>query len=283
MEAKICLITGATTGIGKATAISLSKKGYKIIIHGRDKVKAEAVKQEIEKDSNVVSPEIIIADLSSLEQVRLFAKEYNSRFSKLDILINNAGLVLSKRQNSADGFELTLAINYFAPFLLTSLLFPKILASGNGRIINLSSEALRIAKPDFSDFLLTNKYSGFQAYCISKLYNLMFTQELAKRITSNHHNVITSAVHPGVVGSNFSKSAGGMVHGIFNIMKPFIRSTDKGAETSIFLASQNEINFAHGKYFKDKKVIQPTNKFITSENNTKLWELTEKYTGTKFL
>jgi len=282
---KICLVTGATSGIGEVTARELARQGAHVVLLARNEAKATQVQQEIKRISGNDKVDVLLADLSSLEQVRQVTATYNSRYPRLDVLVNNAGLLLgSERQVSADGYEQTLAVNHLAPFLLTALLFPKLLQSREPRIINVASGAYRTAKPDFNDLNMEQSYSALRAYGNSKLYNILFTRELARRAQEQGHtHLVANAVHPGMVASNFSVSAGGWMHFIFKLLSPFAISSEKGAETSIYLASEPAADKYNGQYFTKKKPKPVKHAFATPENAVKLWEVSEKLVGEKFL
>lgn len=285
MEKKICLVTGATSGIGEVTARELARQGAHVVLLARNEAKAAQVQEEIKRISGNDKVDVLLADLSSLKQVRQVAATFNSRYPRLDVLVNNAGLLMgSERQVSEDGYEQTLAVNHLAPFLLTSLLFPKLLQSREPRIVNVASEAYRAAKPDFNDFNMEHSYSAIRAYSNSKLYNILFTRELARRAQEQGHtHLVTNAVHPGMVASNFSVSAGGWMHFIFKLMSPFAISSEKGAETGIYLASHPAADKYNGQYFAKKKPKPVKHAFATPENAARLWEISEKLVEEKFL
>ncbi|MDQ6763334.1 MAG: SDR family oxidoreductase [Bacteroidota bacterium] len=284
MKNKTVLITGATSGIGKITATELAKMGAHIILLARNKSKATQTKEEIVAACGHSNVDIFITDLSSLQDVRKVAQQINARHEKIDVLINNAGLILgSKREESVDGNELTLATNHLGPFLLTALLFDLVKKSEHGRVINLSSEAYKIGKADFENIQLTTGYSAMRAYGNSKLYNLLFTIELDRRLKEQGIHIHTNALHPGVVRTGFGKSSNGLAGFIFKVFQPFFISAEKGAETSIYLATSAEGGKVSGKYFKNKKVANTSNKLANEENAKRLWETSEDLTGVKFL
>lgn len=283
MKDKICLITGATNGIGKVTATRLAKMGAQVGILARNQAKAEQTRQEMIDVTGNPNVAIFIADFSSLDTIRAVVPHIKAAYPRIDVLINNAGgMQANKRQVSADGFELTLAINHLAPFLLTSLLFDWIVKSPEARIINLSSEGHRAAKPDFSDLQYTRSYSAFRAYCDTKLYNLMFTQELANRLNA-YPNITTNAVHPGVVATSFGYQTSGLISFAVKLISPFLLTPEQGAETSVYLASSPEAAHFNGLYFAKKKSQTPRNGFLSEKNNKKLWTLSEEMVGTTFL
>ncbi len=287
MADKLALITGSTSGIGYITALELAKRDVALVLHARDERKAKQTKDQLIKLTGNQRIDILLADFSSLEEVRSAANTFKNRYNKLDLLINNAGLILGKeRQTSREGFERTIAINHLAPFLLTSLLFNALSKSTEARIINVASEAYRGAAPDFEDFNMEQSYSGWKAYCNSKLYNIMFTEELEKRIktgTFGSNSMITTySLHPGTVATNFSASAGGWVHKIFKLMRPFLTSPEQGASTSVYLSTETQIPAPGGTFFVNKKPVRVKHRFHNPENNRKLWDLSEKLTGATF-
>ncbi len=284
MQNKIILITGATSGIGKVTATELAKTGSHIILLARNKDKALQTKNEIIATTGNENVDIFIADLSSLQDVRNVAKQVNAKYERLDVLINNAGLILgSKREVSLDGNELTLATNHLGPFLLTALLLDLVKKSKEGRIINLSSEAYKIGKVDFENIQLMKGYSAMRAYGNSKLDNLLFTKELDRRIKQNKLNISTNAVHPGVVRTGFGKSSDGLAGFIFKTFQPFFTTPEKGAETSIYLATSPETTQISGEYFKNKKITKTNGKLVNEVNQKELWKISETLTDVKFL
>ncbi len=284
MKNKIILITGATSGIGKVTSTELAKAGAHIIIIARNKEKAISTQQEIAKETGNNNIDIFIADLSSLQQVRKVAGEINGSYSRIDISINNAGFIAtSQRKESADGNELTLATNHLGPFLLTALLFPLIKKSAEGRIINLSSEAHKLGSADFNNIQLLHNYSAMKAYCNSKLYNLLFTKELDKRIKEKGLNIKVNAVHPGVVNTGFGKRSDGFAGFIFKKLAFLFTTPQKGAETTIYLATSHDGAQISGEYFKNKKQVRTNSKPVNEKNEKELWDISEKLTGEAFL
>lgn len=284
MQNKIILITGATSGIGKVTATELAKTGAHILLLARNKEKALRTKEEIITETKNENIDIFIADLSSLQKVKNVAAEIKSKYEKLDVLINNAGLMLtSKRAESVDGNELTLATNHLGSFLLTALLFDLLKKSDHGRIINVSSEAYKMGKADFGNIQLKTDYSAMWAYANSKLDNLLFTKELDRRIKKQGLNISVNALHPGVVATGFGQKSDGIAGFIFKTFRLFFTSPEKGAATSIFLATAAEGGEVSGEYFKNKKITKTDDKLVNEINEKKLWEVSESLTGIKFL
>jgi len=285
LQHQIILVTGATSGIGQITATELAKLGAHVVILARNAAKAAATQQEIRAAAGHDRVDVLLADLADLGQVRRAAAEFNARYPRLDVLVNNAGLIFgAERQLSPDGNELGLATNHLGPFLLTALLFDKLRASPAARVVNLSSMAYKAAKPDLADLQSARHYSALRVYGNTKLYNILFTQEMARRLRAHKiTNVTTNAVHPGVVATRFGASAGGWLAALTQLGRPFMISVEKGAETSIFLASAPEVAAVSGGFFAKKKVAPVNHAFNTPAHSRRLWELSEELTGTSFL
>ena len=285
LQNQIALVTGATSGIGQVTATELAKMGAHVVILARNAEKAATAQQEIKAAAGHENVDVLLADLADLGQVRRAAAEFNARYPRLDILVNNAGLILgAQRQLSPQGYELGLATNHLGPFLLTSLLFDKLKASPAARVVNVASAAYRMARPDLADFQSTRGYGALAVYANTKLYNIMFTQELARRLRAHGvANVTTNVLHPGVVASSFGSAANGLMSVFVQLGRPFMISTEKGAETSVFLASASDVATISGGYFDKKKTTPVKNPFNTPEHARQLWELSEQLTNTHFL
>lgn len=272
------LVTGATSGIGYITALELAKRNMHVVLHARSAEKAEQVRADIERQTGNSNLDVLLADFSVLDQVREAADTFRKQHGKLDILVNNAGLIMGNtRKTSTEGYELTITINHLAPFVFTARLYDLIARSADGRIINVASEAHRRASPDFDDFHLERSYTGWKAYGNSKLYNIMYTDELARRIGKS--GISTWSLHPGVVATNFSLNTGGLTNFLFRTFRPFLRTAENGAATSIYLAAEPDIPAPSGAYFIDRKPAQVRHRFFTPENNRRLWELSCELTG----
>ena len=285
LQNQIVLVTGATSGIGKTTATELAKMGAHVVLLARNAEKAAATQQEIKAAAGHERVDVLLADLANQEQVRRAAADFTARYPRLDVLVNNAGLIFgTERQVSVDGHELGLATNHLGPFLLTALLLAKLQASPAARVVNLASRAHEFAKPDLADIQSARHYSAMRVYSNTKLYNVMFTQELARRLrTHGIAHVTTNAVHPGLVASNFGDSGSRWVAALAQLARPLMISVAKGAETSIFLASAPEVATVSGGYFVKKKPVPVRHAFNTPEHARQLWELSEQLTATSFL
>src|ERR671921_1260601 len=251
MGEKVCLITGATSGIGKATAMGLANMGASVVMVGRDEGKGEAVMAEIKEKSTNTSVDLMLADLSSQEEIRRLAVEFKEAYPRLDVLVNNAGLFRSERITTADGLETTFAVNHLACFLLTNRLLDVLEASAPSRIVNVSSGEQRNATIDFDDLQGEKGYRGAKAYSQSKLAAVLFTYELARRLEGT--GVTANCLHPGAgIRTNFGSGVPGAFGFMVRALRPLMKSPEKGAETSIYLASSQEVQALSGRYFVKK-------------------------------
>jgi NAD(P)-dependent dehydrogenase (short-subunit alcohol dehydrogenase family) len=272
MEGKICLITGGTNGIGKSTAQELAQLGATVVLVGRDAQKTSRVVEEIRAASGNKNVDSLLADLSSQQEVRRLAEEFQRKYPYLHVLLNNAGGTFMTRQLSADGLEMTFALNHLAYFLLTNLLLDTLKASAPARVINVSSDAHSGGKIEFDNLQGERSYTSFGPYGNSKLANILFTTELARRVEGT--DVTVNALHPGLVNTGFGKNNPGILMKIMGAVIPLIaRSPEKGAETSIYLASSPEVQSISGKYFVDCKVTQPAQQAADGIVARKLWDV----------
>jgi NAD(P)-dependent dehydrogenase (short-subunit alcohol dehydrogenase family) len=274
---KIVLITGATCGIGKATAIALAKLGYEIVFIARNAEKAEEVKKEINKLTGKDSASYIQADLRSLDQVRRSAEIFQERYDSLDVLINNAGLIAPSRKITTDGLEETFQVNHLAHFLLTNLLMNKMKDLPDARIINVSSGLYKRGKFDPTNLQGEKYFTPGQAYDNTKLMNILFTFELAERLKGTE--ITANVLHPGVVRTNFGHEQIGIPRVLIKVFSPLFLSPEKGAKTSIYLASSEEVKNITGKYFEKCRIVEPHNKYLTEENQKILWDISLKLSG----
>lgn len=271
MIGKICLVTGATNGIGKATARALAQTGATVVIVGRNASKTAQLVEEICADSGNKNVESLLADLSSQQEVRRLAGEFKSKYSRLDVLLNNAGAVFMQRQRSVDGIEMTFALNHLAYFLLTNLLLDILQASAPARIINVSSNAHVSGKIEFDNLQGEREYSP-RVYENSKLANILFTRELVRRLEGS--GVTVNALHPGFTATGFAKNNGKVMAALVSIFAPLVaRSPAKGAETSIYLASSPIVEGITGKYFYNSQVIPPASQATDMVVARKLWDV----------
>ena len=272
MQGKICMITGANSGIGKETAVGLAKQGATIILVCRDAAKGEAALKEIKERTGNSAIDMLLADLSSQQAIQDLVKDFKSKTQKLHVLINNAGIVLSKRSLSADGIETQFAVNHLAPFFLTNLLLDVLKASAPARVVNVSSAMHKWATLD--DLQSEKKYGAFSTYGKSKLALTLFTYELARRLQGS--GVTVNAVHPGVVKTNLGRDMNWFSRGFSKI---FFKSPVKGAATSIYVASSPDVEGITGKYFANKKET-PSSQLSYDESAAKqIWDLSVRLTN----
>lgn len=269
------MVTGANSGIGKATALGLAQEGAHVVMVCRNAAKAEAAKADIVARAGNTNVDILIADLASQAAIRQLAKTIVARYDRLDVLVNNAGVYLGDRSVTEDGYEATFAINHLAYFLLTHLLLDLLKASAPSRIINVSSEAHQSGKMHFDDLDLTNGYSGIKAYAQSKLANVLFTYSLALRLAETQ--VTVNALHPGVVGTNIGH--GSIIGWIFKLLGLFFLSPAKGAATSIYLATSPQVEGVSGAYFIKRKAATSSALSYDEEVAERLWQVSLERTG----
>ena len=279
MRGKRVLVTGGTSGIGRATAVAMATMGADVVVTGRNPERGELAVEEIWAESFGGSVELMLADLAVQAEVRRLAEEFMERHDRLDVLVNNAGLVQSTRTETRDGIETTLAVNHLAPFLLTNLLLDLLKSSAPSRVVTVSSEAQRWGRMDFDDLQSKSKYRGFPVYGMTKLANIMFTYELAERLEGT--GVTATCMHPGAVNTRFGTNKGGPMTLLFRAFKPFMRTPDQGADTVNYLASSWEVEGVSGKYYSDRKWIEPQQIALDPEARRKLWEASEGLTGLK--
>lgn len=276
MGGKVALVTGGTSGIGKATALALSAMGADVVVVGRDRVRGEKAAAEIRARTGG-KVDLALANLSSQAEVRALAGEFERRYDRLDVLVNNAGLVQSTRTETVDGMETTFAINHLAPFLLTNLLLDRLKGSAPSRVVTVSSEAERWGNIDFDDLQSKKKYRGFPVYGMTKLANIMFTYELAGRLKGT--GVTATCMHPGAVNTRFGTNNTGPMTILFRLFKPFMRSPEQGADTVIWLASSPDVEGVSGRYYSDRKPIEPKKIANDPAAQRRLWEESERLTG----
>ena len=274
---KNVLITGATSGIGEATAIDLAKKGANIFFIARNNLKAQNLSDKIELISGK-RPKFFIANLASLKNIKESALEFISLDIPLHVLLNNAGLINNNRKETVDGFEEVFSINHLAYFYLTHLLLDKLKEGTPSRIINVSSGAHAFVKGfNFDDVNSLKEYKPFKVYGYSKLANILFTKKLSQVL--ENENIIVNCLHPGVVGTGFGQNNGIFSKILFNLSKPFMRSSEKGAETSIYLCSSPDVSDVSGQYFYNCKIAKTTSWANNQEDADRLWDLSKELTG----
>jgi NAD(P)-dependent dehydrogenase (short-subunit alcohol dehydrogenase family) len=283
MSGKTVVITGGNSGIGKETGVALARAGARVVITARNEARGEAAVADIRVRSGNQDVDVVLFDLGSLASTEAGASAINERCPRIDVLINNAGVVLSDRRETVDGFESTFAINHLGPFLLTQRLLDRVIASGPSRIVNVSSTAHRSARQGmtFDDLQSTRRrYSSMQVYGESKLANILFTTELARRLRGT--GTTANAGHPGTVATGYGRD--GDTHGFMtfglNVIRPFILNAEKGARTSIYLASSPEVADISGAYFVKCKQRQPSKAAQDATAAARLWDISEELIAT---
>ncbi len=275
MEGKICMITGANSGIGKVTATALAKMNATVVMVCRNKERGELAKKEIIEETGNNNIDLLLCDLSSQEEIRKLTSEFTKKYQNLHVLINNAGVMLKNRILSVDGFEMNFAMHVLAPFLLSNLLLDILKKSAPSRIINVASAAHKRAKMDFDDLQSENKkYRLFTVYGISKLAEVLFTYELSRKLEGT--GVTANAVHPGVVNTNLGRDQSKFSQWF---SRKFFKSPEEGAQTSIYLASSPEVEGITGKYFVNKQPKQSSEESYNLEYAGNLWKICAEMTN----
>ncbi|TMI52185.1 SDR family oxidoreductase [Candidatus Bathyarchaeota archaeon] len=276
MAEKVCLVTGGNSGIGKSVALGLAKMGATVVVVSRNKEKGEtAVTDTVEKSGNK-NLELIQADMSSQNSIRQLVNEFRARHEKLHLLINNAGVYLTKRSETEDGLESTFAVNHLGPFLLTSLLVDILKASAPSRIVNVTSDAHKGARVNFDDLQGERKFSGWQAYGQSKLAMILYTRGLAKKLEGT--GVTVNSAHPGVVRTNFAKNNGGLVMLGFRFLGMFFISPESAAKRILYVATSPDLEGVTGKYFTKMHEVKSSQESYDDDSARRLWQISEQLT-----
>jgi NAD(P)-dependent dehydrogenase (short-subunit alcohol dehydrogenase family) len=276
MHGKTVLITGANQGIGKASAEALGKMGARLILVCRSEEKGKAAVADLER-AGATGVELLLGDMRSQADIRRIAGEVQARHDRLDVLLNNAGVLVTQRRETVDGVEETFATNHLGYFLLTNLLLDLLKKSAPARVVSVSSEAHRGAKVRWDDLQLKQGWSSFRAYGQSKLCNILFTRELARRLEGTR--VTANCLHPGVIASGFGHTDGGFVGGVFTVIKPFLITPEKGARTQVWLSSASEVEGVTGKYFDKCKEATPSRAALEAGSPERLWAMSSELTG----
>ena len=276
MRGKTCVVTGASSGIGLETAVALARAGARVAVVCRTAEKAEQTVRQIRRRSQ--SPDVLffVADLSSQRAVRALAAQVASALRRLDVLVNNAGVILRERVLTEDGIETTFAVNHLAYFLLTRLLEPTLVASAPARVVNVASRAHNSGTLRFDDLMGARAYDGWQAYAHSKLANVVFTYELARRLEGT--GVTANCLHPGVIGTNLGHAAPAWIRWGIRVARPFLQTPAKGAATSIYLAASPEVEGVSGKYFADRREHPSSDESRDPAVAARLWKVSEELT-----
>jgi NAD(P)-dependent dehydrogenase (short-subunit alcohol dehydrogenase family) len=278
MRGKICLVTGATSGIGKVTATALAAQGAEVLIVGRNAQKTQDTAQQIRTETGNDSVHFLLADFSDLGQVRDLAANFKKQYSRLDVLVNNAGAYFNARRKTSYGVEATFLVNHLAPFLLTNLLLETMQNSAPARIVNVASNAHLNGTMDLSDLEFKQFYFGFWAYARSKLANVLFTYELSRQLAGS--GVTVNALHPGEVATDiFSTDFSIFGPAIKWIVGRFALTPDQGADNSVYLASSPEIAGITGKYFVKREAVASASISYNEKVARQLWDISEKITS----
>jgi len=277
IDGKVALVTGATKGIGRVTARELAQRGARVLLVARDRTRGEATAAEIREASEGRPPDVLVADLSSRSEVRRLAREVRERTPRLDLLVNNAGAIFEERKVSADGLEMTFALNHLAYFLLTLELLPLLEEGSTSRIVNVSSVAHERGTIDFDDLQGERGYSMWKAYQQSKLANVLFTRELARRLGGR--GVSTNALHPGVIASGFGRNGRGVFSRLVALGAPFLASPEKGARTTLHVATAPELRGVTGRYFSGYREKTPSRAARDAAAALRLWQISENLTA----
>lgn len=277
MQGKTVLITGANSGIGEAAARELARRGAEIVALVRNEAKGRESLERIRSAVPGARLHLYPCDLARFSSVREAARAVLAQHPRIDVLVNNAGLYLPERQETDDGLEATVQINHFGPFLLTSLLTERLLESAPARIVNVSSEAHRRGDLRFADLQSSAKYRPFAAYGTSKLMNILHVRGLAKRLDPT--KVTANALHPGVVATGFAQDERSLFGTLVKLFSPLLRSPEKGARTTVYLAAEPEGAEVTGRYFADEKQKRPSPAALDDESAERLWAESERLTG----
>jgi len=278
MSGKTVMITGFTSGVGRAAAVALGEMGADLVLVCRNAVKGKEVSEEVSAKTGV-SPLVLVGDLGVQADVRRVAEEFLSSGKPLHVLFNNAGVVMQGRSTTVDGLETTFAINHLGYFLLTGLLIERLRESAPSRVVSTASDAHKFSGGgmNFDDLQSESGYSTFRVYGRSKLANILFTRELARREAGS--GVTANAFHPGFVASGFSKNNGVLASILMTAISPFARSIERGAETGVYLCSSPGVADVSGGYFYDMKPLTPARAAQSDEDAARLWSVSESLTG----
>lgn len=270
---RFVLVTGANRGIGRATTEELARRGARVLMVCRSRKRGEEALETIAREADARRLELLRCDLSVMSDVRDLASRVEAGYPRIDVLVNNAGVYSDERRTTPDGLELQFAVNHLAPFLLTNLLRSTLESSAPARVVTVSSDAHRRARLDFDDLQLETGYSGWEAYCRSKLANVLFTRELARRWEGT--GVTANCLHPGTVSTRLLEEA----FGLARFARPLLKSPEEGARTPVYLAVSPEVEGVTGKYFRDCEPVEPSPAARDSEAARRLWEVSARLAG----
>jgi NAD(P)-dependent dehydrogenase (short-subunit alcohol dehydrogenase family) len=274
LDGKLCFVTGANSGIGLVTARELARSGADVLLHCRRADQGRLACEQIERETGR-APTLLVADFASLAEVRDLAARVAALGRPLDVLVNNAGLMLTERHTTADGFETTFGVNHLATFLLTRLLLDRLVP--DARIVTVASRAHKRSTLDFADLQSERSYDGWRTYCRSKLCNILFNSELARRLGAG--GITANCLHPGVIATGFGRETTGLWRFAFRLIRPFQKTPEQGAATTIYLASSPEVRGVTGRYFADCRPAEPSRAASDPSDATRLWEISERLVG----
>jgi len=277
LHGRVCIVTGASSGIGLETARGLAAQGATLVAVCRSPERGEAALADIRGSTGNSDLHLALADLSVQASIRQLAKELLARWPRIHVLVNNAGVVELRRQLTADGIERVFAVNHLSYYLLTRLLLNRLAGSGPARIVNVSSDAHRFAKLDWENLQGEKSWGFMRQYGLSKLCNILFTHELAQRVAG--HAVTANALHPGAVGTRLGQNNGVWAKAVTRLLRPFFLSPAQGADTSIYLASSPDAEGVSGGYFVKRRRAAPVSEATDPRNAAQLWELSARLTG----
>ncbi|MDE1825424.1 MAG: SDR family oxidoreductase [Candidatus Micrarchaeota archaeon] len=281
MNGKVCVVTGATSGVGRATAMILGSTGATVILVCRDRKRGEAIKKEIIRKTKNKNISVMFADFTYLHSIKQLAKKFKEHHQYLHILINNAGVLHSKRILTKDGYETTFQVNYLAPFLLTNLLLRVIKKSAPSRIVNVTSDEHIRGSIDFDNLHGEKHYGGYWAYARSKLALILFTYKLAEKLVGT--KVTVNCVHPGSIATNIGRNSSGIMGLYFKVGKRFMKKPEQGAEEIVYLATSSEAEKVTGKYFIDKTISKSSKLSYDKVVADRLWKKTIDLIGKRFV
>lgn len=270
IEGSTCVVTGANSGIGKVTAIEMARMGARVVMVCRNRERGRQALVEVCQASGSSSVDLLLADLSVQEQVKSLAARIAAEYPQVDVLVNNAGLFRRKREETADGLEMTFAVNHMAYFILTLELLDTLRESAPARIVNVASNAHAGNRLDFDDLQAARKYSGWKAYGRSKLANILFTNYLAAKLEGS--GITVNSLHPGVVATEFGRSGNGLLSLMWKLGSGFFKSPADGARTSVYLASSPDVDGVTGTYFKNEKPARSSRESNDPEAAALLWK-----------
>jgi len=274
------LVTGASSGIGEATTARLAAMGHHVVMVSRDRARGERARDRIQRAHGNASIDLLVADLSTTGAIRALADDFTSRFDRLDVLINNAAVMTSTRRTTPEGFELQFFVNHLAYFLLTGLLLERLRASQPARIVSVSSTAHSRGVIDFNDLQMERHYRGYDAYASTKLMNILFTHELARRLEGS--GLTANCLHPGVIRTGLMRGVSPVLHALWQSMGKFFKQPSEGAETPVYLATSPEVEGVSGKYFRYCREFGTSRESYDRDVQLRLWEESERLSGFRY-